>query len=302
MKMGQRILIIEKDVRSREKLYHVCRAISPETHKASSWAKAQAHLKKHYHDMIIIGLTTPHLLNIETIRLIRHFGLDSCILVSGPFKDVNRIVECLCAGAYDVILKPINEEWAKITVTRAIERRRFYDEAQKKEHYWRLSIFDELTRIHNHRYFHYSLTQTLSSAQRYRFPLSILMMDLDNFKSFNDRYGHLTGDEVLRVLGAFLSRSIRAGDIVARYGGEEFALILPHTHKRGARAMAEKIRREVEALEFNPKGLGPPAHLTASIGVASFPRDARSKDDLLRKADSALYKAKHRNKNTVCCV
>ncbi len=300
MKTEQRILIIEKDAQSREKLYRACRTISPETHRAASWSKAQAHLKKHYHDIIIIGLDTPHSLNVETIRLIRHFGLDSCILISTFYKDVDKIVECLGVGAYDVIPKPVNEEWAKITITRAIERRRYYDDAQKKDHYWKLSIFDELTRIHNHRFFHHSLTQALSSAQRYRFPLSVLLMDLDNFKQYNDLYGHLAGDQVLRVLGGFLSKLIRSGDMVARYGGEEFAFILPHTHKRGALAMAEKLRREVESLEFDPKGVGPSTHLTTSIGVASFPQDARSKDELLRRADNALYKAKRNNKNTVC--
>lgn len=300
--MGQRILVIEKDAQSREKLYRACRAISPETHRAASWSKAQAQLKKHYHDIIIIGLSTPHILNIETIRLIRHFGLDSCILISGSYKDADKIVECLGVGAYDVILKPVNEEWAKIIITHAMERRRFYDDAQKKDHYWKLSIFDELTRIHNHRYFHYSLTQALSSAQRYRFPLSVLLMDLDNFKQYNDHHGHLAGDQVLRVLGGFLSKLIRSGDMVARYGGEEFAFILPHTHKKGAMAMAEKLRKEVETLEFDPKGAGPTTNLTTSIGVASFPQDARSKDELLRKADVALYKAKRNNKNMVCCA
>lgn len=302
MRVGDRILVIDKDVKSRERLYRVCCNISPETYKTSSWLKAQAHLKNRYHDIIILGLGTSHTSNIEMVNLIRHFGLDSCILVSAPFKNVKKIVDCLKMEAYDVILKPINEAWAKITITRALERRKFYDEAQKKDHYWRLSIFDELTRIHNHRYFHYSLTKALNAAQRYRFPLSILMMDIDNFKTFNDRYGHLAGDEALRVLGAFLSRSIRAGDIVARYGGEEFALILSHTHKRGARAMAENLRRDVENMEFIPKGCVVPVHLTASIGVASFPRDARSKDELLRKADIALYRAKRRNKNIVCCI
>lgn len=302
MKTEQRILIIEKDEESRGKLYRACRAISKETHRAASWPKAQAHLKKHYHDIIIIGLDTPHILNIETIRLIRHFGLDSCILISASYKDVDKIVECLGVGAYDVILKPIDEEWVKITITRAIERRRFYDDAQKKDHYWKLSIFDELTRIHNHRYFHYSLSQALSSANRYNFPLSVMLMDLDNFKQYNDRHGHLAGDQVLRVLGGFLSKLIRSGDMVARYGGEEFALILPHTNKKGAMAMAEKLRKAVEALEFSPKGVGSSAYLTTSIGVASFPKDARSKDELLRKADAALYKAKRKTKNMVCCA
>lgn len=297
--MGHRILIIEKDARSRELLYRVCRSISPDTRKTSSWTRAQAQLKKHYHDIVILGLERSHASNVEMLSLIRHYGLDSCILVSGHFKDAKNIVACLKIGAYDAILKPVKKEWAEITITRAMERRKFYDDAQQKNHYWRLSIFDELTRIHNHRYFHYSLSQALSSAKRYRYPLSILLMDLDNFKQYNDSHGHLSGDQVLRVLGSFLLRSIRAGDLVARYGGEEFAFILPHTHRRGAIALAEKLRRDVGNLEFNPRGFGPPAHITASIGVASFPRDGRTKDELLRKADIALYKAKHENKNLV---
>lgn len=301
MGVGELALIVEHNAKTRGTLTRICHRIGVATHGASSWREAELRIKKRYYDFIILDIDLPGSSCIETIRAIRRLGLDPCILVTAPFKSSAAVVSCLKAGAYDTILKPIRGEWARVIISRALERRRFYDDAQKKDHYWKLSIFDELTRIHNHRYFHYLLTKGINSAQRHRYPLSLLMMDLDNFKEYNDRYGHLAGDEVLKTLGPFFSGSIRAGDIVARYGGEEFAMILPHTNKSGARVMAEKLRRQVERLEFTPHGVAPHARLTISIGVASFPLDAKTKDELIKVADMALYCAKRENKNKVCC-
>jgi len=301
MGLGELILIIDANAKNRQILSRICRLIGIEAHKTGSWSKALLHLKRRYYDIIILSLDIPDSTGPEMIQMVRRFGLDSCIILTARFAEHRKIVKCLNVGAYDTILKPISVEWARLIISRAIERRSYYDDAQKMDHYWKLSIFDELTRMHNHRYFHYTLTKAINSAQRYGYPVSLLIMDLDNFKSYNDNYGHLAGDEVLRGLGAYFSRAIRAGDMVARYGGEEFVMILPHTNKSGARAMAEKLRGEVERMEFTPRGLTPPAQITISVGVASFPSDARTKDDLIKVADMALYKAKREDKNKVCC-
>jgi two-component system cell cycle response regulator len=226
-------------------------------------------------------------------------GLDSCILVSARFSDSSRIVSCLKTGAYDAILQPLNEEWAAITITRAFERRRYYDQARYTDRSWQLYVFDELTRVHKHRYFHLALEKAIRAAQRYRYAVSLLLIDIDNFKAYNDRHGHIAGDEVLRTLGSFLARSIRASDIVARYGGEEFTVILPHTKKGGAMALAERIREGVAAMQFSTRGPVPSDRLTVSAGVASFPADARTKDELVSKTGLALAKAKRRGRNRV---
>ena len=160
------------------------------------------------------------------------------------------------------------------------------------------SLIDGLTGIFNHRTFQRYLEEEIQKAGRTRRPLSLLMIDLDRFKTFNDLHGHDYGDLVLNELANILKRERRTSDIVARYGGEEFALILPETGLEGAKRVAEDIRRQVAEHGFlTPSGRTSP--LTVSIGIAVYPDDGFSKDDILRKADTALYYAKARGRNAV---
>ena len=292
--------IIESDEGNREKLHKVCNDTGLEVYRARSWAEANIFLKRGYYDLIILGCAMPGMPYVKMIRSIRALGFDSCILVSMPITDTGEIVRCLKEGAYDTIMQPVDEEWAKIKIGRAIERRTYYSNAQEKEHYLILSIFDELTRVYNHRYFHDSLKKTLSSSKRYRYPLSILMMDLDDFKSYNDCNGHLAGDQALRQLGILLQHAVRDGDIMARYGGDEFAVILTHTDKKGATVLAERLRSLIEITTFEHEKKIPRGKLTISIGVATFQGDGEKKDDLINRADKALYRAKQMGRNMVC--
>ncbi|HRS97772.1 MAG TPA: sensor domain-containing diguanylate cyclase, partial [Smithella sp.] len=158
-----------------------------------------------------------------------------------------------------------------------------------------LATTDGLTKLYVHRYFQLLLDQEIKSSIRHNKRFSMIMMDIDNFKNFNDTYGHLLGDKVLRDVARTLKKISRPEDIVARYGGEEFVMILPETDAQQAMMVAEKIRTTVERLEIvhNGKTL----HLTISLGVAAFPKHAREKEDLIRLADLALYASKHRGKN-----
>lgn len=293
-----RALIVDGRTGTREALGRVCRGAGLTVAVSPSWAEAIEELRGRYYDLVILCPDPRGHSGVEMIREIRELGLDSCILITAPPRRYRTIVECLTHGAYDTILMPVREEWAAVTVSRAIERRRYYAGARMKDHYRRLSIFDDLTRIHNHRYFHQSLSRGISAAARYSYPFSILLMDLDNFKAYNDLHGHLAGDQALRAMGMFLGKSIRAGDIAARYGGEEFALILSHTDKEGAFAVAERLRAGTEGIQRTHRAL--PAPFTVSIGIASFPADGKMKDALILKADKALYRAKREGKNRVC--
>lgn len=295
----ERALIVDGSTASRESLLRVCRRIGLSVTVASSWKEAKQGLQGRYYDLVILCPDLRGHSGVDMMRDIRGLGLDSCILITAPPRRHKTIVSCLTHGAYDTILTPVREAWAEITIMRAIERRRYYAGARMKDHYRRLSIFDDLTRLHNHRYFHQSLARMVNSAGRYGYPFSVLMADLDDFKAYNDRHGHLAGDEALRVLGIFLAKSIRGGDIAARYGGEEFALILSHTEKDGALVVAERLRTGVAALHRTHRG-GLPTPLTVSIGVSTFPDDGRKREALILKADKALYRAKRSGKNRVC--
>lgn len=163
---------------------------------------------------------------------------------------------------------------------------------------YELATTDGLTSLFVHRYFHLLLSRELARSRRHNKQLSLIMMDIDDFKNFNDTYGHQLGDEVLKSVARTVKGIMRAEDVVARYGGEEFAVILPETGAAQAAVAAEKIRRMVEMLEIRhgEKKL----HVTISLGVATFPEHALSKDELILCADTGLYAAKRGGKNRVC--
>ena len=205
----------------------------------------------------------------------------------------------------------------------AIERARLYKRVQEQ------AITDGLTGLFNHRYFYERLDQEVARARRYGTPVSLLMVDIDDFKAFNDRHGHLAGDSVLRQLAGVLRDELRQSlDIAARYGGEEFAIILPNTpmvpatdaqlemdlagklprlrggeeppppgHRGGAEEVAERIRRRISETAFIGHDAAALSRITVSIGVAVFHNKAVSVEDLVSNADAALYKAKRGGKD-----
>ena len=166
-----------------------------------------------------------------------------------------------------------------------------------------MAVRDPLTGCYNRRKFDEDLSVSVARSNRYERPLSLLLIDIDWFKTFNDFHGHPRGDELLKQITAFLSRAIRHCDQLYRYGGEEFTIVLPETNKEGAYIVAKRICEHVKEQDFyGARESQPEKRLTVSIGIASLPADANTQDDLLRAADSALYKAKQSGRNTVCAI
>ncbi|MBI1910995.1 MAG: diguanylate cyclase [Deltaproteobacteria bacterium] len=176
----------------------------------------------------------------------------------------------------------------------ALERGAYYSMSEELK---MLSMTDPLTGLFNRRYFRERLFEEVERVKRHNECFSTFMIDIDNFKGFNDRYGHIGGDEILKGVARAIRDAVRSMDVVARYGGEEFAVILPHTGKTDAYIIAERIRRGVE--EYRPKSSVFTEWPTISLGVAEFPHDANNIDDLINKADKAMYLAKRRGKNRV---
>jgi diguanylate cyclase (GGDEF)-like protein len=163
-----------------------------------------------------------------------------------------------------------------------------------KAQLWEMAINDSLTGLHVRRYFMAKLQDEIHRTQRYKKSLSVVMGDLDRFKTVNDTYGHTAGDKVLKAVGAFLQKSVRDVDSVGRYGGEEFIMFLPETVKEAAFILADRLRKGVSEIEV---GSLPP--VTISLGIATFPDDGKNIDDLLQLADAALYAAKENGRNQV---
>ncbi|CCD92966.1 conserved hypothetical protein [Bradyrhizobium sp. ORS 375] len=163
------------------------------------------------------------------------------------------------------------------------------------------SLTDPLTGLGNRKYFDRMIETTVQTGLATGQPLSLLMFDIDHFKSFNDSYGHLTGDQVLRLVGLTLKHAIKGQDIAARYGGEEFAVVLPNTPLRQALTVADQIRRAVTAKELKKKSTGEIlGRVTISVGVSEL-RPGDDTDALIERADACLYAAKHNGRNKVVC-
>jgi diguanylate cyclase (GGDEF)-like protein len=162
-----------------------------------------------------------------------------------------------------------------------------------------MSMRDPLTDLYNRRHMEDSLEREISRAERKEAPLSLAMLDLDNFKDFNDQHGHSAGDKVLAEVAEVLRNAVRQGDIVSRYGGEEFVVVLPETRLEIAEKRARQIRRQIGQLSIRHDGECLPT-VTATIGVAAYPEDAQSPEGLLEAADAALYRGKDAGRDRVC--
>ena len=175
----------------------------------------------------------------------------------------------------------------------AIENSRLYEQTLIR------SRADSLTGLWNHGYFQYRLQEEISLSQKTSQPLSVIMADIDNFKIYNDTFGHQRGDQALVQVAQLLKSSARKQDSLYRYGGEEFAVLLVETDKKEAYRIAEELRQAVERYDFPQKEILPDKKLTISLGVAAFPDNANSKDTILNYADKSLYEAKHQGKNRI---
>jgi diguanylate cyclase (GGDEF)-like protein len=172
----------------------------------------------------------------------------------------------------------------------AIDRGSLKDKAGQFE---QLSVTDALTGLLNRRYLEERLTEEIERSKRHRFPMSLMMLDVDEFKSYNDNWGHPAGDIALKIVADILKETLRGADVAARYGGEEFAVLLPQTTSNEAMAIAERIRQRIERTEF------PKRKVTVSIGIASLSAEVDSVEQIINAADNALYDAKNQGRNNV---
>jgi diguanylate cyclase (GGDEF)-like protein len=264
---------------------------------------------EHLPDLILLDVRMPGLDGVSVARRLQHDPV-TCgipVILLTACRDLETKVEAFAAGAHDYITKPFECEEIDARIRSTLQRRQALLRLQSEVRDLRTSndqleqlvMTDEKTGLFNFREFQRRLREEWNRAERYRTPLSIIFLDLDDFKALNDTMGHQAGDRALGEFATLVTGGARASDVAARYGGEEFAIVLPHTDGAMGVRVAERILAAVREFVFIEDLV--PTRITVSAGVATYPADPEidSMDALVRAADQALYWAKDAGKDCV---
>ncbi|KPJ58876.1 MAG: hypothetical protein AMJ42_02475 [Deltaproteobacteria bacterium DG_8] len=287
-----RVLIVDDDEGVRSLLNDLLVESNYMVDTASCGEEALKKIRVSTYDLIVTDLRMRGMHGLEVIKEVKAIDPGVDVIVMTGYASVNSAVESMKAGAVDYITKPFNSDQIRLVVDKNIERRKFQRLASEREFYKILSSIDGLTELYNYRYFHQYLQMELERGKRYKRPLSLIMLDIDDFKEYNDRYGHPVGDLVLKNLSTILRSATRGCDVICRYGGEEFAIILPETNKKESAIVCERIRKAVENTNLVDEKGNSIGNIRITAGLASFPVDASSKNELIEKTDKALYQGK----------
>ena len=246
-------------------------------------------LRREPFDVVLMDMHMPGITGSDLLRQITQAFEELPVIVVTGYGTIETAVESMQAGAADFVTKPVPAAVLHMRIQKVLE------DARTR----RLASTDGLTDLYNHRTFQERLTQEVDRANRYARPLSLVMIDVDHFKIYNDTYGHPQGDMILREIARLLREVSRTSDIVARYGGEEFALILPETDCASAQKISHRLREHIERHAFPGEQRLPGGTLTISLGVATHTL-AGTKEALVQSADIALYRAKRDGRNRIC--
>jgi two-component system cell cycle response regulator len=269
---------------------------------ASSAAEALTLSRQRRFDLIILSLKVG---NEDGLRLVSQMRSQDetrqvpILLVVDEF-DTPRLIKGLDIGASDYLVKPIDRNELIARVRTQVRRRRYQDRLRANyERSLSLALTDPLTGVYNRRYLDNHIEKAVERARETGKPVSVVLFDIDHFKSVNDTHGHDSGDEVLRNVAQRVNSNLRNFDMVARYGGEEFVIVMPDTSGDIAVMVAERLRDRVARDPISISGPAPQLNVTVSMGVAAYAGAADSSDDILKRADEAMYQAKRGGRNRV---
>ncbi len=281
-----KILVVDDERDVRDLLYDVLSAEGFDVSTANDGTDAFELFQKENFPIVITDIRMPKMDGITLLKKIKELSPLTTVIIITAYPSIESVKEAIFAGAYDYIAKPFDVDSIKIVVQRAVERQYLIEEAKQKEFYKDLSIRDGLTGLFNYRYFKEILQREIEKSKRYGHPFSLIMFDIDDFKKFNDNFGHLEGDRILKKFSHLISNSVRKIDMVFRYGGEEFFVLLPELPKERAKKVAERLKKLVK--ENLP--------ITVSAGISGFPEDGEEVEALIKKVDLDMFENKKMSK------
>ena len=298
--MKPKILVVEDESAIRELIHMFLEKSGFQSFTAISAEEGIDILEKQEIGIVLTDVQLPGMNGLDLTKLIRkNYNADVIIMTGYCFE--YSFKDAMDHGASDLIMKPIRLEDLLLRINMVIKNRSERREHNRKlEELKNLSIKDDLTGLFNKRQFYNRIRQEVERSNRYFRPLSLILMDIDNFKSLNDTCGHLCGDEILAGMGKIIKSAIRKQDIAFRYAGDEFTIILPETGIERATAVAERVRQAVEN-ETPLLSIPSDIKVTVSIGVVEYLTDEEIKN-FVHRADSAMYASKRKGRNKISMV
>jgi diguanylate cyclase (GGDEF)-like protein len=312
------ILIADDEVAIRELVGEILGDEGHEITLAEDGEDALEKFQRTWHEIVFSDIRMPKMNGIELLAAVKEINANTQFVIMTSHASIDNSIEALKKGAFDYILKPFEDlDIVTDVMNRAmanlsgIRRQQFLFDSLSRQNqeldtlnikFRDLAIRDGLTGLFNRRYAQERLDEEFDRATRFARELSVLFMDLDHFKFFNDTHGHQAGDEILQILAEIMTQAVRESDTLARWGGEEFIVIAPETGEEEGCKLAEIIRKAVEEHPFPNAAQQPLGIVSLSIGVASRSNGTESPEKLLRFADDAVYWAKDSGRNrTVFC-
>jgi diguanylate cyclase (GGDEF)-like protein len=310
-----RILVVDDEPTIRGVIGQVLRMDGHTPTEVANAEEALAAFRAQPFPLVITDIIMGRMNGLELLREIRRIDPEALVVIMTSQASLEAATSALREGAYDFLVKPF-DDLILITalVDRATEKLRL--QARNKLLTNQLEVYagelerlnrnlkdvadkDWLTGLFNRRYLRSALDSEISRSLRQKHAFSLVLLDVDHFKIYNDTHGHLAGDEVLRGVAKILQNIGRSEHLCARYGGEEFVVLMPEATREGALAAAERIRIAVQEYPFEERETQPEGAVTVSLGVATFPEDGLDGDALIGRADAALYLAKEKGRNCV---
>lgn len=308
MEKAPRILVVDDKKIIRTTLTQLLEDEGYPVATAANGAEALKTYKDDHFPIVITDIYMPEMTGIELLAAIKSINEKTQVIVMTSYASIDTAITTLRSGAYDYLTKPFEDiELVSKVVRHAADKIRLEDNADRlveklkektkeleaaNQYLKKLASRDSLTGLYNHRYFQENLSAEINRARRYQRPFSLMFIDLDFFKIYNDTHGHLSGDRLLTELAGLFIESFRKTDIICRYGGDEFAVILPEASKEEARTIAAKLHALVSTHPFEGRESLPGNRVTISIGFATYAEDGTDATSLLQHADEIMYAAK----------
>ena len=284
-----RVLIVDDEQKTLDLIEEYLLGHDFDVTTAMSGEQAVAFVQKDLFHIAIVDLHLPGMTGSELLKSIKRIRPDiQAVMITG-YGTIRDAVECMKLGASDFITKPILLDHLHLTIRRILEEVRLKEEAELAGYYRNLSRTDELTGMYNFRHLMSVLKKEVSRHLRYNRTMTLAMIDIDDFKMYNDAKGHEKGNELLVRLSHVFKHNTRNCDILTRYGGEEFIILFPETSIEEAVVVSERICSTVEST----------LEVSVTIGLSSLPKDSNNPHEVIKMADAAMYWGKAHGKNQI---